>query len=124
KQAEPLPAAPLCPPIPEEPRPEPPASGPKAPAPPPDLGRGGAQHQAIQRRLKHEAEALGFRATIEKEIPQGSVDLALEKAGQSIACEISVTTTIDHEFGNVVKCLKAGFAEVAVISGRPERLKQ
>ena len=93
---------------------------------PADMGRGGAQHQSIQQRLKAVAEELGFRATIEKEVldGQGSVDLALEKESCAIACEITVTTTIDHEFGNIKKCIKAGFATVAVISPKAERLRQ
>ena len=33
--------------------------------PPADMGRGGAQHQAIQQRLKAVGESLGFRAVIE-----------------------------------------------------------
>ena len=113
--------------------PEPPATPAEIPKPvvrdtppPADMGRGGAQHQSIQQRLKGVAEELGFRATIEKEVldGQGSVDLALEKEGYAIACEITVTTTTDHEFGNVKKCIKAGFAAVAVISPREERLRQ
>jgi len=92
--------------------------------PPPDLGRGGAQHRAVQKRIKQAAEAAGFRGTIEKEILQGkgSVDLLLERAGEAIACEIAITTTIDHEVGNVLKCLKAGFPSVAVIATDPGRL--
>jgi len=87
-------------------------------------GMGGAEHKAIQKRIKEAAEALGFLAVIEKEIPHGSVDLALMKnGGVIIACEISVTTTIDHEFGNVRKCLDAGFTQVAVISGKAQRLE-
>src|SRR5581483_2780742 len=35
-------------------------SEPKAPLQPKDLGRGGAQHQAIQQRIKHAAEEFGF----------------------------------------------------------------
>ncbi len=85
--------------------------------PPADLGKGGAQHKAIQQRIKQAAEKVGFRATIEKPTPdgQGSVDLYLERADTVIACEISVTTTVDHEVGNVRKCLKAGFFKVVVI---------
>lgn len=94
------------------------------PTAPRDMGIGGAQHQAIQQRLKREAETFGFRATIEKEIPDGSVDLLLERPGHVIACEISVTTTIDHEVGNVAKCLKAGFARVAIICQQEERLRR
>jgi hypothetical protein len=96
----------------------------KTSQPTPDMGRGGVQHQAIQQRLKAVAEGLGFRATIEKPVldGQGSIDLVLEKPGHSIACEINVTSTIDYEVGNVTKCLRAGFARVAVICPRPDRL--
>jgi len=87
-------------------------------------GMGGAEHKAIQKRIKEAAEGLGFLAVIEKEIPHGSVDLALMRnGGVTIACEISVTTTIDQEFGNVRKCLDAGFTQVAVISGKAQRLE-
>ena len=37
--------------------------------------------------------------------------------------EISLTTTIDHEVGNVTKCLKAGFATVAVVCLDAARLE-
>ena len=72
------------------------------------------------------AEGLGFRATIEKPIldGQGSIDLLLERGDTIIACEISVTTSIDHEVGNVRKCLKAGFPSVAVICVDEERLQR
>jgi hypothetical protein len=98
----------------------------KQPVPPPDMGRGGAQHQAIQQRLKAVAEGLGFRATVEKPVleGQGSIDLVLEKPGYAVACEINVTSTIDYEVGNVSKCFKAGFAKVAVICPNPERLSR
>jgi len=94
--------------------------------PPRDLGRGGTQHQAIQQRIKQAAEELGFRSVIEKPVldGQGSVDLWLERTGQSIACEISISTTIDHEVGNVAKCLKTGVPKVAVICLDEERLRK
>jgi len=94
--------------------------------PPRDLGRGGTQHKAIQRRIKQAAEELGFRSVIEKPVldGQGSVDLWLERTGQSIACEISISTTIDHEVGNVAKCLKAGVPKVMVICLDEERLRK
>jgi hypothetical protein len=96
----------------------------KAPGVPTDLGRGGAQHKAIQQRIKQAAEKLGFRSVIEKQIPEGSVDLLLERPGQTFACEISITTTIDHEVGNVAKCLRVGFPIVAVICVDGERLRK
>jgi hypothetical protein len=91
-----------------------------------DLGRGGAQHQAIQQRIKKAAEELGFRSVIEKPVldGQGSVDLWLERPGQTIACEISISTTIDHEVRNVAKCLKAGIPKVMVICLDDERLRK
>jgi hypothetical protein len=94
--------------------------------PPRDLGRGGAQHQAIQQRIKQAAEELGFRSVIEKPVldGQGSVDLWLERPGQTIACEISISTTIDHEVRNVAKCLKAGVSKVMVICLDEERLRK
>jgi hypothetical protein len=39
-------------------------------------------------------------------------------------CEIAITTTIDHEVGNVAKCLKAGFKQIAVISPSVDRLQK
>jgi hypothetical protein len=104
---------------------------PKEPAavkrePPRDLGKGGAQHKAIQRRIKEAAEVLGFHSMIEQQIPgsQEGIDLLLERGDERIACEISLTTTIDHEVGNVAKCLKAGFPKVAVICLDEERLQK
>ena len=96
----------------------------RKPVPPADLGMGGAQHKAIQQRIKRAAEGLGFRVTIEKEIAGGSVDLVLEKGGQSIACEITVTTTTDHEVGNIAKCLKAGFTRVVIVCQEERRLRK
>ena len=98
----------------------------KTPSAPADLGKGGEQHKAIQRRIKEAAEALGFRSVIEKQLAgsQESVDLLLERGGQKIACEISVTTTIDHEVGNVAKCLKAGLPQVAIICTDAQRLQK
>jgi hypothetical protein len=96
------------------------------PGTPRDLGRGGAQHKALQARIKRAAEELGFRSVIEHPVLEGlgSVDVWLERAGEGIACEISITTTIDHEVGNVEKCLKAGLPKVAVICLDEERLRK
>ena len=139
KPVEPRPPAPPTPVVTEPPKA---AEVPKAVVPPAtieakpanndtssatrDLGKGGAQHQAIQKRIKEAAEKLGFRSVIEQPVlgGLGSVDLWLERANQSIACEISISTTIDHEVGNVAKCLKAGVSSVAVICLDDERLRK
>ena len=98
----------------------------RQPASPRDLGRGGAQHRSIQKRIKEAAEEVGFRSVIEKPVPdgQGSVDLWLERIGQSIACEISISTTIDHEVGNIAKCLKSGVPKVVMICLDEQRLRK
>lgn len=92
-----------------------------------DLGRGGEQHTAIQERLQAEAWALGFLGGMERTLRKESkeaADLALRLGKFRLAVEISVTTTTDHEFGNVKKCLDAGFDRVAVVSPSQERLAQ
>ena len=96
----------------------------REPAVPRDLGRGGAQHTAIEGRIRKAAFELGFGARPEKECLDGSVDLLLARDGRTIACEIGVTGTVDHEVGNVIKCIKAGFHTIAVISIEESRLKK
>lgn len=82
------------------------------------MGRGGAQHKYLQQLIKQLAEEKGYRATIEKQIDGGvgSVDIALEREGQRIACEISITSTVEYEVHNLQKCLKAGFDRVVLIA--------
>jgi hypothetical protein len=82
------------------------------------MGRGGAQHKYLQDLIKRWATSKGYRATIEQQIldGMGSIDVALERDGQSIAVEISVSTTVEHEVGNIQKCLAAGFGHVVLIS--------
>jgi len=92
-----------------------------------DLGRGGARHKAIQERLKTEARQLGFQADVEKQLAKGSnqaADLLLQQGGMVIAVEISVTTSVDHEFENVKKCLAAGCNHLAVVSTSPRQLEE
>jgi hypothetical protein len=92
-----------------------------------DSGRGGARHKSIQERLKAEAHKLGFRAEVEKQIAAGSnaaADLVLRLGHIEIAVEITVTTSVDHEFENVKKCLDAGFARVAMIATGRKRLNE
>lgn len=95
------------------------------------LGRGGRQHKYLQELIKRWAESRGYRAIVEKQIlgGLGSVDVALEKAGASFACEISVTSTPEQELGNIEKCLAGGFDRVFVVfnekegCGESERLR-
>lgn len=81
-------------------------------------GRGGQQHKYLQNLFKQSAEAKGYRAEVEKAVLEGagSVDLALEKNGKTIAIEISITTSPEHELGNIEKCLASRFEKVFLIS--------
>jgi len=74
-------------------------------------GRGGAQHKYLQDLVRRTAEARGFAVSLERPVldGHGHVDAALEKDTISIACEISVSTSVEHEVGNITKCLAAGF---------------
>ncbi|SKA85680.1 AAA-like domain-containing protein [Prosthecobacter debontii] len=107
----------------EAPDPEPPAAK-VAPAVPAELGRGGEDHRNLQREFKSIAESLGFRATIEKQLP-GTLectDLLLEREGFTIAVEITVTNTLDYELRNIGKCLRAGVSQVAVVAAESGKL--
>ncbi|MCI0558462.1 MAG: type IV secretion system DNA-binding domain-containing protein [Nitrososphaera sp.] len=89
------------------------------------LGRGGREHKYLQGLVKQAGEAQGYRAVIEKEIlnGQGKVDVSLERDDETIACEISVTSTPEQELENVRKCLKADYRKVVVLASRAKRLK-
>jgi hypothetical protein len=91
-----------------------------------DTGRGGSQHKYLQDLIKRCAQDKGYKAEIEKAVLDGtgSVDVALEKNSQTIACEISITTTPEQELGNIQKCLKAGFHWIIVFSPDPKTLRQ
>jgi len=84
------------------------------------MGKGGPQHKYLQHLIKRYAEDKGFKATIEKQVEGGSVDVSLEKEGQPlIACEVSITSTPEQEIGNLEKCLRVGYPAILLIS--PER---
>jgi predicted DNA-binding transcriptional regulator AlpA len=82
-------------------------------------GRGGPQHKYLQDLIRRWAEDRGYTVTIEKPVLDGLgiVDLVLERRGaEPIACEISVTTSPDHELQNAQKCLAAGFVHVFLVA--------
>ncbi|MDD5430674.1 MAG: type IV secretion system DNA-binding domain-containing protein [Candidatus Pacebacteria bacterium] len=82
------------------------------------------QHKYIQNLIKRMAEEKGYKATIEQATPDGSgrIDVALERDGKKVACEISVTTTSDHELANIEKCLKSGYEKVIMCSSEKRTL--
>lgn len=91
----------------------PPAGDPPAPR-----GRGGAIHRKIQLKLKRSGEEFGYKSTIEKQVLEGGghVDVALERNGDRLACEVSVSSTPDRELANIRKCRKAGFDDVLLFA--------
>ena len=92
----------------------------------PLLGRGGPQHKYLQNLIKKIAEDRGYRAVIEQPTEDGTgrIDVALLKGKKKIACEISVTTTPEHECGNVRKCLSAGYTPVIVLTSDVSHLRK
>ena len=92
----------------------------------PSPGRGGQQHKYLQSLISRWAEANGWRAVIEERILDGfgNVDVALRKGEHALACEIGITTSPEHEVGNIQKCLAAGFERVVVVSPEKKSLNQ
>ncbi|MCU7867423.1 MAG: DUF87 domain-containing protein [Candidatus Thiodiazotropha sp. (ex Lucinoma borealis)] len=88
-------------------------------------GRGGRQHKYLQKLVKSLAEDRGFRASIEESILNGTghVDVSLKREQIRLAVEISVTTTRDHELGNVEKCLAAGYQNVVLIGATARHIQ-
>lgn len=119
------PAAEAVPPAAPAPTVEPPP-GVEIPTEASSPGRGGKQHKYLQSLISRWAEANGWRAGIEERILDGlgNVDVALRKGDRSVACEIGVTTSPEHEVRNVQKCLAAGFEQVLVVSPEKKILNQ
>lgn len=115
-QEKPLPvspATPIKPAMPKKAIPE------EAPSPKDDT-----RHRYLQMLIKRMAESRGYIAKVEELTPdwRGRVDVALEKDGKKIACEVSVTTDEIWELHNVEKCLAAGYDEVIVCSENAKAL--
>lgn len=105
-------------------KPIPPRRAMATPAQTPPLGRGGKEHRYLQNLLKEFAISKGYHAVIEEEILEGAgrVDVSLTLKGAKIACEISITTGRDHEFGNIEKCLGAGYGRIVFVSNDARHL--
>lgn len=103
------------------PSPPPLRARPIHPPEPPPLGRGGQEHKYLQHLVKRLGEERGFRAIIEEQVPNGQVDVVLRKESLVIACEISITTNVDHEVENIQKCLASGFTKILFISPDAKR---
>lgn len=81
-------------------------------------------HRYLQTLIKKMAEARGYTAIIEQQLPDGSgsVDVLLAKENKTMAVEICVTTDPDWETHNIEKCIAANYDEVISVSGDPKQL--
>lgn len=88
-------------------------------------GRGGPQHKYLQSLVGRLGEERGFKPTVEKAVlgGHGHVDVALEREGLKVACEISVTTRVEHEVENLTKCLAAGFDYAVLVCSEERTLR-
>ena len=87
-------------------------------------GQGGREHKYLQQFIRQAAQERGWKADVEFQLSEGSVDVALQRPGLRIACEVAVTTPPEHEQQNVTKCFAAGFDEVWVIAPNAKRKAQ
>jgi predicted DNA-binding transcriptional regulator AlpA len=95
------------------------AETPEQTAEPQTPGRGGERHKYLQQLIKRWAEGRGYQVTLEKPVLDGLgiIDVVLEKGGMApIACEISITTPVEHELKNAEKCLVAGYEHVFLVA--------
>lgn len=86
-------------------------------------GRGGASHTETQTLLRSLAHHFGWRAETEHPVDAGFVDVWLSRESRSIACEVTVTTDVPYEIGNIEKCLEAGADEVWLVSENTDKLE-
>jgi predicted DNA-binding transcriptional regulator AlpA len=88
-------------------------------------GRGGERHKYLQQLIQRWAEGRGYEVALEKPVLDGLgiIDVVLTKPGRSpIACEISVTTSPEHELQNAQKCFAAGYDHVFLVAPDKEVL--
>lgn len=85
-----------------------------------------SQHRYLQMLIKRMAEQRGYKAVVEEQTPDGSgrVDVGLERDGNKIAFEVTVTTDEVHELQNVKKCLSAGYDKVVVVAPDKKSLEK
>lgn len=83
-------------------------------------------HKYLQQLVKKMAEARGYVAVLETQIPGGGgqVDVLLTKDNKTIAIEICVSTDADWEMHNIQKCIQAKYDEVISLCGDPRQLEK
>lgn len=81
-------------------------------------GGGGVKHQYLQRLVKELGEQSGWRVTLEETVLEGSgrIDVVARRGDDRILVEVSVTTTREHEYANIKKCLEFGGTHVLLVA--------
>lgn len=82
------------------------------------------EHLYLQEFVKKLGEQWGFKS--ELEVPTGTggrIDVVLIKNDMRIACEISVTNTVEYEVKNLKKCLEAGYGKVVMLCNNETHLR-
>ena len=82
------------------------------------------EHRYLQTFIKKIAEQRGFKTSIEEEVENGRIDVALIKDSIKIACEIAVSNSVEYEVKNILKCLNAGYSLICVISKNDKHLEK
>jgi hypothetical protein len=92
----------------------------------PDTDETDTQHSALKKQIGSEAETLDYTATFEESVlnGQGRIDVVLRRGNQAVACEVSVTNTVDYEVWNILKCGRAGFLKVAFVCQSRRKLSK
>ena len=84
-------------------------------------GRGGKEHTYLQQLIARMGQDRGFRATVEGPIPGSAarVDVVLERDGERIACEVSITSRPEYEAEKAAICLQADFDRLVFLCPGP-----
>ncbi len=97
---------------------------PATPLPPTDAER--ISHTKIKDSIGAEAESLDYTVTYEELFPevQGRADIVLRRGGQTIICQVTVTTQVEYEVASIHKFLQTSVTHIAVVSNNRKKLGQ
>lgn len=84
----------------------------------PTEGSGGKQHKDLQQMVKAIGHEYGFGVSIETKCTQsdGAIDVLLNGEQTTIAIEVSITTSPEHELQNLKKCLVEPVDQILCVS--------
>lgn len=82
------------------------------------------EHLYMQEFVKKMAEQRGFKVQLEAPVAKGGrIDILLTRNDLTIACELSVTNTVEYEVGNIQKCLDASYSHVVMLCSNETHLR-